>query len=226
MAKRPTPAPDEVKARFDRIKKAHHNKRLENARIAVMFREEPAFKKGRFNWGSVKKCDPVTQALSDLSNADEYDFVIIVPEDAWEFCTRQNALDGYTDLFLTRCSVEFEPETKLVPGKGDKPGKEKPVKDDWGRIKYTDNPKYDEDGNPKWTALPLDLHVLTDNVGRYGPWCEDFEDFSNACARDDKGVATPSAPPSNDESEVEDQSGEDTPEDQPETGVEGGQADF
>ncbi len=223
MAKRPEPAPPEVTEQFERIKKQHHLPRLEHARIAVMFRDEPAFKKGRFNWGSVKKCDPVSQALSGMSNADEYDFVVIIPEAAWEFCRVSNVTNGYADLFLTRCSVEYEPETKTVPGKAGKPGKEKPIKDDWGRVKYTTNPKYDEDGQPKWTALPLDLHTLTDNVGRYGAWCDDFEDFRDAAqGKDEQGVVTtlPVTLPG----PIEDQGGEDDDPAEPEVAT--GQANF
>jgi hypothetical protein len=179
VAKKPTPAGQEVIDLFDRIKKTHHEKRLGEAQIAVLFKEDKVFKKGRFNFGKVKKVSPETQVLLDEKNKGHYDFVVTIPDESWSFMSDRRQREGLVDLYLTMCSVEFEPVMASDPKKG---GKEKPKKDNWGRIEYTDTPKYDEDGNPKWVVLPLDVETLTDNVGRCGTWCDVFRDFESAVA--------------------------------------------
>ena len=52
--------------------------------------------------------------------------------------------------------------------------KKVPVKDEWGRVKYTNVVKTDDDGKPKWRVDPFDLDVFAKNVLHYGLWMKDF----------------------------------------------------
>jgi hypothetical protein len=185
----PTPAPAGVVQLFEEVKKKHHEKRLGDAEIVVMFNEDKPFKKNRFNWGRVKKCSPETRVLLREHAAMRHDFLVILPDEGWEYLDAKQR-EAWVDLLLSRCTVEYEPELdggdqsppdgETKPKKRGRKAKAKPKKDGMGRIKYTDKPKYDEDGNPKWVVDPLDIHVITENVVRYGAWFGDFKNFQEA----------------------------------------------
>jgi len=81
--------------------------------------------------------------------------------------------EALVDLRVCCCQVEYEPEVQ------EENGKKKPVKDKWGRTVYTNVIKLDDEGNPKWKAAPLDLHVIQDNIARYGCWCQDLIDLKS-----------------------------------------------
>jgi hypothetical protein len=49
-----------------------------------------------------------------------------------------------------------------------------------GRIQYSNEPKYDTEGNIKWKVEPLDLEVFAKNVSRYGLWQDDLIMFKEA----------------------------------------------
>lgn len=192
-------ADDGVLGLMRQVKAKHHHPRLEQASIAVLFNDAKPFVKERFNWGKTSKFGKVAK----LFQGDQYDFYITLGMDAWTDVLSQEQREAWLDLHLTRCQVDFEPETVEVNGKP------KPLKDEFGRIQYTDVMKVDEDGNPKWKVVPFDLHVLTDNVLRYGPWCQDLLDFKNALENKDKREAFHKAFPSRvSEVKIEEQSNE------------------
>jgi hypothetical protein len=104
--------------------------------------------------------------------------------DLWHSVLKGNQREAYLDLQLSRCGVEYLPEEI------EENGKKKPIKDEWGRVQYTQEVKVDDEGNPKWKVVPLDLEVFADNVRRYGLWCDDLLELKDAiiAAPDTGGV--------------------------------------
>lgn len=161
---------------FNDIKNKSHLPRLEEAEIAVCFQDSKPFSKGRFNWGKVRRFQPVDKLWHSYDK--KYDFLIILSSDAWNVILTSSQREALADLHLTRCSVDYEPVTEEVTVKG--VVKKKILKDDWGRIEFTNEIKRDkETGDPKWKIHPLDLPVFADNVSRYGLWCSDLADFGD-----------------------------------------------
>ena len=105
-----------------------------------------------------------------------YDFCITIPSDLWADFLNEDQKRAYIDLQLTRCQVEYVPETTEINGK------KKPIKDEWGCIKFTNEIKLDNDGNPKWKVSNLDLEVLTSNIRRYGLWHDELLEFKETIA--------------------------------------------
>lgn len=161
-------APGNVLDLLDKIKIKHHHPRLELANFAVVFNESKPFVKNRFNFGSVSKFSPFNQLFQ---SPEKKDFSIVLCSDVWHSMLNSHQQEAILDLHLTRCEVEYVPEI-VIEGK-----KKKVVKDEWGRVKYTDEVKYDEEGVPKWVIAPLDLSVFSRNVERFGLWCQDLLDM-------------------------------------------------
>lgn len=171
----PWAAGQDVVMLFEKVKNRHHLPRLAEATIAVCFADTKPFIKGRFNWGKVRRFNP----LDKLWQGEKYDFLVVLCATAWQGVLQEDSKkEALVDLHLTRCGVEYVPVTFEEEQGGVK--KKKVDKDEWGRINYTDEIKRDEDGNPKWRVLPLDLHVFSENVQRYGVWCEELLSFKEA----------------------------------------------
>ncbi len=163
-------APNNVLDLLEEIKSKHHHPRLELANFAVVFNETKSFIKDRFNFGSVGRFS----SLSKLFQESKKDFLITICSDVWHSILNNSQKEALLDLHLTRCDIAYVPET-MFEGK-----KKKVVKDEWGRVKYTNEVKYDEEGNPKWLVVPLDLMVFSKNVERYGLWCQDLRELQQA----------------------------------------------
>lgn len=163
-------APSNVFDLLNTIKEQHHCPRLQTARIAVAFTDAKPFVKDRLNLGKTSKFSPFAQ----IWQKEVYDFCIVLPSDLWHTICNDDKRAALLDLHLTRCQVEYVPET-VIEGK-----KKRVVKDDWGRTQYTDEIKCDEDGNPKWYVAPLDLVAFSQNGRRYGMWYEDLASLVDA----------------------------------------------
>lgn len=166
----PWKVPLDVSNTVDQVKANNHSHLLE-ATVAVAFDDSKPFKNDRLNWGK-------TLRFSDLNKLwqtpQTFDFCIVLSSDVWHDVLDANQKEALIDLHLTRCQVEYVPETI------EENGKKKPVKDELGRVKYTSEMKLDDSGNPKWKVVPLDIGVFTLNVGRYGLWCNELTEFSEA----------------------------------------------
>lgn len=172
----PWAADESVVKLFEDIKTKFHLPRLEEAGIAICFQDSKPFSKGRFNWGKVRRFQSVDKLWHRSDRT--YDFLITLCADAWNNILTTNQREALADLHLIRCSVDYEPVKEEVTVKG--VIKHKIVKDDWGRVEFTNEIKRDkETGEPKWKILPLDLPVFSDNVSRYGLWCSDLTDFGD-----------------------------------------------
>lgn len=196
MALLPWECASDVCDLFYAVKQKYHHPRLEMAEFAICFVDTKPFVRGRFNWGKVQKFSP----LARLWHADnkKRDFLVILCADAWHSVLNIAQREALLDLHLTRCDVEYVPQTV------EENGKKQVVKDEFGRVQMSDEVKYDDDGVPKWKVQPLDLHVFTENVTRYGIWCEDLLSFKDAVeAVEDRKIETVSFSPANKEEEQE-----------------------
>lgn len=165
-------APQEVFDLLEEVKNQHHRERLANASIAICFDDNKPFVNNKLNLGKLSKFS----ATHKLFLKQPYDFFLIIPMDLWHSILKGNKeRAAYLDLMLTRCSVDF------IPEEIEENGKKRKAKDEWGRVQYTQIPKTDDSGNPKWKILPLDIEVFSENVRKYGLWCDQLVEFKNAC---------------------------------------------
>ena len=151
------------------VKERFHSE-LEDASIVATFTDSKSFVKNRFNWGCVKKFSD----FNKLWFVQKHDLCIDLCSDVWHSILDDHQREALLDLQLTRCSPEYEPEVVIENGK------KKVVKDEYGRVKYTQDVKLDDEGNPKWVVSPMDLVVFTKNVRRYGLWCPELDDLRDA----------------------------------------------
>lgn len=164
-------APTEVVEMLLEVKKTHHSPRLDPASLAVCFDESKPFVKNRINLGRLSKFS----ALARLYQRDRHDFCLTIPSVLWtEILPKENDRMAYLDLQLTRCDLEYETETY------EENNKKKKVTDEFGRLKFTNQPKIDDEGNYKWIVQPMDLEVFGKNVRRYGLWLEELRALEEA----------------------------------------------
>lgn len=173
-------APPEVCEIVESVKNKHMMPRLAEASIAVCFQDvKPFTKDGRFNFGKTQKFSKLAQ----LWHGSRHDFLIQLPAEAWHNLLNMHQREAWIDLRLRCCQVEYVPEVHTENGA------KKPVTDEFGRIQYTEEIKRDEEGNPKWRVVPLDLQIFTENVAKYGLWCEDLSEFKEVLAQCEKESA-------------------------------------
>lgn len=161
-------APADIEGLLTKVKEANHP-HLATAKFALAFTDTQPFIKNRFNWGTVRKFS----SFNKLWQGEKYDFSIVLCADIWKDIFNASQQEAWLDLLLSCCEVELEPEV-VVEG-----NKKKQVKDEWGRVKFTDQPKYDDDGNLKYRVVPIDLIVLIQNIKRYGLWCDVMLDLKD-----------------------------------------------
>jgi hypothetical protein len=173
-------ASEEVFALVEKLKKQYHSPRLDQANIAVSFVESKPFIKDRLNFGKTTKI----RKSEKIYQNKQYDFLITLCSAMWTEILDHTQREALIDLHLSCCQVEYEPEYAVPEGALSEEQKEKIkkkiLKDKWGRVIYTNIPKFDDEGQPKWRVLGLDIHVLQDNVMRFGCWCEPLAEFADA----------------------------------------------
>ena len=162
--------PDTVQTIIDDVKDLNHSPRLDEARVTAAFIDSKPFVNNRFNWGSTKKFSDFSKVWQD----EKYDFCIVICSDIWHQILSPDQKHAFIDLHMSRMEAEFLPEVAVENGK------KKVVKDEFGRVQYSNELKIDDDGNPKWKVSPLDLLIFTQNVSRYGLWCEELLEFNDA----------------------------------------------
>ena len=155
--------PDNVMELLDSVKNKNHP-HLEQANFVVAFNDAKPFVKNRLNWGNISRFSE----FNKIWQSEKYDFCVVICSDLWHSILDNSQREPLLDLHLCRCNVEYIPET-VIEGK-----KKQVVKDEWGRVKYTDEIKLDANGNPKWQVSPIDFAVLCKNVYRYGLWCSEL----------------------------------------------------
>lgn len=174
MATTPWKVQQDVLDLIHKIQNKNHSPRLEAASITACFQEGKAFVKNKINLGKVLRFSP----FNKLWQLDKHDFCLMIPFSLWNEVFQAQQREAYIDLQLSRCEVEYEPQEI------EENGKKKKVKDEWGRIQYTDQIKADDEGNIKWKVLQLSgatgLEVFSSNVRRYGTWLDSIEDLKEA----------------------------------------------
>jgi len=151
------------------VKEEHHHPRLEMANIVVCFSDTKPFPNNSLNWGKVVKLSQFNQIWQ--AERQKTDFCIMLCADIWHHIMDADQKNAMLDLHLTRCEVEYIAQLDE---------NNRPVKDEWGRIEYTNEIKLDEEGRPKWKLLPFDLLVCSRNISRYGLWCPEIENLGQA----------------------------------------------
>jgi len=173
-------ASPDVQELMNAVRNHHHRPRLEYAAVAVCFEDSKPFIRNKLNLGRVIRFSD----LARLWQGQRYDFCLILCSDVWYSLLVDPQREALLDLQLTRCEVEYLPVTK------DENGRKKVVKDEWGRVQYTDQMKVNDVGDPVWRVAPLDLPVFAANLRRYGYWFDDLVDLKHAI-QSDKTVAMP-----------------------------------
>jgi len=168
-------APAAIMERMAAVQAKNHP-HLDDALICIEFVDSKPYLKDRLNLGKVAKFS----AALKLWLHNSYDFRLSICSDVWYDLLDDDQREAYLDLLLTRCQIEYEPNTVVVNGK------RQVVKDEWGRIEYTDEPKYDDEGHPVWKVSPLDIAVISQNIKRYGLWFDDLVELKQAIESHEK----------------------------------------
>lgn len=173
-------ASPDIQELMQTVKEKNHKPRLENASIVVCFEDSKPFPRNKLNLGKVLKFNE----FHKLWQGHRYDFCIVLCSDVWYSLLVDSGREALLDLQLGRCEVEYIPETV------EENGKKKVIKDEWGRIQYTEQIKVNDVGDPAWRVVPLDPPVFTRNVRKYGLWFDDLVDLQHAIAhvKDSPGV--------------------------------------
>lgn len=117
--------------------------------------------------------------------ATQMDFKVTLYAGSWSEATdRQREI--ILDEALSGCGVKYVPQTVEVNGR------KEVVKDDLGRIVYTDQIDYDLEGRPKWCRMAHDAAIFFGMVRRHGDYCDELENLQRA--RDGKPLKGPAAP--------------------------------
>ena len=159
-------APPEIRRALDEIKKENHA-HLAHASLWALCSDGKALRNNQFVVTQSKRCSQ-TEKLSSGS-----DFKVIVMMDAWSQlpdAARRVALDEA----LCRCGVKHVPQTVEVNGK------KEVVKDELGRVIYTDEMEHDKEGRPKWKINPPDAGLYYAMLQRHGKYSEEAENTSRA----------------------------------------------
>src|SRR5262252_14220 len=162
------------------VKRAHHSPRLDQAAVAVCFEDSKPFIRNKLNLGKVLKFSD----LSKLWHGQKLDFCLVLCSDVWYSLLVDLGREALLDLQLTRCEVEYLPVTVEVNGR------KKVVKDEWGRVQYTNQMRFNDVGDPVLRVEILGPPVFASNVRRYGLWFDDLVDLQHAIVhvKDNTGV--------------------------------------
>jgi hypothetical protein len=155
-------APQDVQDLCSQVVQKSHS-HLEQASFVVVFTDSKPYTRDRLNFGKVSKFSD----FNKLFQSTKYDYCINICADVWRDIISPQDHMKLMDLLLSCCTPEYEPETV------EENGKKKTLKDEWGRVKYTNQIKYTEEGVPKWLVTPLDIVAFVDNAHRYGLWFEE-----------------------------------------------------
>ena len=172
MPVNPWKVPQDIADLANAVQEKHHMPRLATASVVLCFDDSKPYIRNKINFGKVFKFNE----LNKLWHVQKHDFCIVLCSDLWYSLLIDSQREALIDLQLTRCEVEY------VPVKVEINGKKKTVKDQWGRIEYTDEFKLNDNGEVIWKVSPLDLSVFTKNVRRYDLWFNELLDLKDAIA--------------------------------------------
>jgi hypothetical protein len=153
------------------IQKYHHrlSTPFGDCKVAVVLTDSKPFIEEKINWGKVKKVDKFNKIWINK----DLNYCIIISSDLLNIL-KEDQKEAILDLHLSRIRPQYQPK-KVIEN-----GKKITVKDQFGRIEYTNDLKLNKDGSPKWLLDNVDLQVFGNNIKRFGFWCEDLMDFKEA----------------------------------------------
>jgi len=123
-----------------------------------------------------------SKASAKMKASTNADFTLTVYMTPWSDLTMSQK-KACLDHELCHCGVHYEPVKEAVgSGRGGRQ-RFKVVRDEYGRIQYTNEIKRNENGEPKWRLLPHDLEEFRDIVARHGIWDEDIQAFKEVLDR-------------------------------------------
>lgn len=159
-------ANEDIKRKLREIKKEFHP-HLSLASIWLLCSDGNAIRDNHVIATTTQKCTR-TEKLSS-----SHDFKITIMMETWAHLTdkgREIALDEA----LCRCGVKY------VPQKMEINGRKEVVKDELGRIVYTDEIEYDKENNPKWKVNRPDAGLYFDLLMRRGTYSEEADNAMRA----------------------------------------------
>lgn len=159
-------APEEIRTQLKQIKDEHHT-HLAAASIWTLCSDAPGIRDNQLIATQTKKCTK-TEKLSS-----GHDFKVIVMMETWAKLTDEQRAVAL-DEALCRCGVRYVPETVEINGRREV------LKDDLGRIIYTDEVDVDKLGNPKWKVNRPDAELYFALLKRHGEYNEPAENTTRA----------------------------------------------
>lgn len=157
------------------LKAKYHSPELDDANIAVVFDDTEKVKYvnpdlGLIDYGGIKQVSPKSKpTTANDCYPDGLDFIIYINAMSWSDLTPNQQL-AKMDEWLCAAGAKFVPEHVELPSKkaGAEAKKGPVVKDDKGRVVYTDEIQYDESGRPVFRTVKPDLVVYMAAVRRHG----------------------------------------------------------
>lgn len=161
-------APADIRKALQAIKKEHHP-HLAAASLWALCADGKAIRNNQLVVTQSKRSTK-TEKL-----ANGHDFKIIVMMEGWS--QLPDAAQQVTlDEALCRCGVKYVPQMVEVNGR------KEVVKDDLGRIVYTDQIDYDKEGQPRWKINPPDAGLYYAMLQRHRKHSEEAENVALALA--------------------------------------------
>lgn len=157
-------APKEIRDLVTEVRDEHHP-HLTAASFWVLVSDRKAISDNRVIVTTSKKC------TKEEKLSTGHDFKIVVLAESWANLP-DSAREIAIDEALCRCGVQYVPQSMEVNGK------KEIVKDDLGRVIYTDQVAYDNEGNPKWRINRPDAGLYYDMILRHGQYSEEAENVA------------------------------------------------
>lgn len=161
-------APQDIRDLVAEVKEAHH-KHLAQAKVWVLVNDANPIVDNQLIATGSSRCTSTEKLRTDN------DFKIIVIAEGWHALTngqRRLAIDEA----LCRCGVHYVPLTQKVNKK------DEVIKDEIGRIVYTDKIATDGEGNPKWKINRPDASLYFQLLQRHAIYSDAVENVQNALA--------------------------------------------
>ena len=161
------PADSSVTGLLEQVRNQAHLPRLADVKVDVTLTDGPPFVKDRINLGKVTKVPECYR----MRQKEPADFEITISGGVWgEMFVADKQRRALLDLHLTRIQPVFTPEI-VVENK-----KRVIVKDEFGRVQYSQDVKLDKNGEPIWRIDPIDIKTIMQNIRRYGFWFDDLQE--------------------------------------------------
>lgn len=155
-----------IQQQVKQLRDQHHT-HLHQASLWVLCSDAKAIRDNHIIATQTKKCTN-TERLSS-----GHDFKIVIMMEVWSLLTDEQRAKAI-DEALCRAGVKRVPQMIEINGKKDV------VKDDFGRIIYTDEIAYDKEDRPKWKINRPDAELYFGMISRHADYNEEAENVQRA----------------------------------------------